>query len=367
MEERVGVRANPLLELRRLGQGVWLDNLSRALLRGGELRRRVADDGLSGVTSNPSIFHHAIAGGEHYREDLRRLKDLGLGAEQCYEALAVADIQEACDALRPVHEATRGDDGYVSLEVSPRLAYDEEATVAAALRLRNAVARDNVLIKVPATEPGLAAFRRLIAQGVGVNVTLMFSLGHVQRFAAAYIEALRERQRDGGDLRGIKSVASLFLSRVDALVDRRLDALATPAAADLRGLTAISMARVAWRRYEAAFHGEAFAGLRAAGARPQYLLWASTGAKDPRHGDLHYVEPLVGPETVSTMPEATLAAFRDHGRATLTLPTGLDLARGQLAAVARLGIDLDRAADELQADGVRRFEEAYGALLEVLG
>lgn len=357
---------NSLLELRRLGQSLWLDNLSRVLLCDGELARLVAQDGLSGVTSNPSIFHKAIANGEHYRDDLARLKARPLDAEQRYEALVIPDIQAGCDLLRPVYDETDGDDGYVSLEVSPKLAYDEDATVRAGVRLRQAVGRDNVLVKVPATPPGLRAFERLISQGVNVNVTLMFSIAHVLEFAQAYMDGVRQWQRGGGDPRRIKSVASLFLSRVDTLVDRQLEASGRAEAPALRGRTGVAMAKLAYRRYKALFHGPAFADLAAGGARSQYLLWASTGTKNPRYSDVLYVEPLIGPETVNTMPDATLAAFRDHGTAAPTLEQGMEEAEAHFAALERLGMDLNAAAETLQADGVRLFDEAYTALLKLL-
>lgn len=366
MDGRAGDPMNPLLELQRLGQAVWLDNLSRALLRDGGLARLIADDGLSGVTSNPSIFHKAITSGEYYREDLARLKARGLDAEQRYEALVIADIQAACDLLRPVYDRTGGDDGYVSLEVSPRLAYEEEATVAAGRRLREAVGRENILIKVPATPPGLRAFARLIAQGVNVNVTLMFSIAHVLQFAQAYMDGVRQWRRDGGDPRRIKSVASLFLSRVDTLVDGRIEACGRAEGEALWGRTAVAIAKIAYRHHKALFHGAAFADLAAVGARPQYLLWASTGTKNPRYSDVHYVEPLIGPQTVNTMPDATLAAFRDHGRAAPTLEQGVEEADAVLCALERLGIDLDETAERLQVDGVRLFDEAYTALLSAV-
>lgn len=357
---------NPLRELRRLGQGVWLDDLSRELLEGGALARLVAQDGLSGVTSNPTIFEKAISGTALYDADLARAKAEAADAEARFERLAIPDIRAACDILRPVHEATGGDDGYASLEVSPRLAADEEATVAAALRLREAVGRENLLVKVPATEAGLHAFERLTGQGVGVNVTLMFSVAQVVRFAEAYMEGLRRLRRGGGDPAKVKSVASLFLSRVDTLVDRELEARGTPEALALRGKAAVALAKSAWGEYRRIFHGPAFAPLAAHGARPQYLLWASTGTKNPRYPDVHYIEPLVGRETVTTMPGATLAAFRDHGKAEPTLERGAEQARAHLAELARLGIDMDAAASTLQAEGVRLFERSYAKLLERL-
>lgn len=355
---------NPLLEAKRLGQSIWLDNLSRALLREGGLQRLIEDDGLSGVTSNPSIFHKAVSAGAHYRDDLARLKAGDLAAEQRYEALVIPDIQAACDLLRPTYDVSRGDDGYVSLEVSPQLAYDEEATVQSAVRLRRAVARDNLLIKVPATPPGVRAFERLIAQGVNINVTLLFSLAHVEQVAQAYIRGLRRWLGNGGDARTIKAVASLFLSRVDTLVDRRLEAIGTADARRLRGRTGVALAKLAYRRYRELFHGPAFAALAAAGVRPQYLLWGSTGTKNPAYSDVLYVEPLIGPETVNTLPDATLAAFRAHGKAAPTLEQGVDEAQAHFLALEKIGIDPHAAGEALQAEGVRLFDAAYTQLLE---
>ena len=359
-------RVSALRELRRLGQSVWLDNLSRALLREGGLARLIEQDGLSGVTSNPSIFHKAISRGEHYGDDLARLKAGDLDTERRYEALVLPDVQAACDLLRPVYEQTRGDDGYVSFEVSPGIAGDEDATVHHATRLRRAIGRDNALIKVPATPPGVRAFERLTAEGISINVTLMFSLTHVEQMAQAYIRGVRKWLAQGGDPRRVKSVASLFLSRVDTLIDRRLEASGRPDARALRGKAGVAMAKLAYRRYQELFHGPAFADLAAAGARPQYLLWGSTGTKNPDYSDLLYVEPLIGPETVNTLPDATLAAFRDHGKAALTLEQGVDEAQAHFAALQKAGTDPDAVAATLQSEGVQLFGDAYTRLLALM-
>jgi len=357
---------NPLREVKRLGQSLWLDNLSRVLLREGGLQRLIEDDGLCGVTSNPSIFHQAVSAGTHYRDDLARLKAGDLDAEQRYESLVIPDIQAACDLLRPTYDASRGDDGYVSLEVSPRLAYDEEATVQAALRLRQAVRRDNLLIKVPATPPGVRAFERLIAQGVNINVTLMFSLHHVLQVVQAYIRGLHRWREHGGDPRAIKAVASLFLSRVDTLVDQQLKARGGAEALVLRGRTGVALAKLAYQRYRDLFHGPAFAELAVTGVRPQYLLWGSTGTKNPNYSDVLYVEPLIGPATINTLPDTTLAAFRDHGKAALTLEQDVEQAQAHFLALEKIGIDLHAVGETLQAEGVRLFEVAYQQLLELV-
>ncbi len=355
---------NPLLQVRQHGQQIWLDNLSRTLLNDGHLARFVADDGIAGVTTNPAIFHKAIAGGRYYEGDLAALKQRPLSAEARYEALVIPDVQRACDLLAPLHRDSAGEAGYVSLEVSPALAHDAEGTVAAGLRLKAAVDRANLLIKVPATAAGLVAIERLIGAGVSVNVTLMFSLAHVDAVAAAYVRGLEQRRGAGGDLASLMSVASLFLSRVDTLVDKQLEEIGGDAL-QLRGRTAVATAKLAYRRYRERFHGAAFAGLRAAGGRPQYMLWASTGTKNPAYSDLLYVEPLIGAETVNTVPDATLDALRDHGRIASTLDTELAAADAQYATLEALGIDLDAVGERLQQEGLAQFEQAFAALLEL--
>ena len=354
---------NPLLEAKRLGQSIWLDNLSRTLLQEGGLKQLIEQDGISGVTSNPSIFHKAVSDSPYYREDLAQLKASGLEPEQRYESLVIADIQAACDLLRPAYATSQGDDGYVSLEVSPRLANDESATVAAVTRLYSVVHRVNLLIKVPATAAGTRAFEHLIASGINVNVTLMFSLHHVMEIAQAYIRGLRRWIGSGGDPRRLKAVASVFLSRVDTLVDKQLESLGTQEALELRGKTGVSLAKLAYQRYRDLFHGSAFTDLARAGARPQYLLWGSTGTKNPNYSDVLYVEPLIGPETINTLPDATLAAFRDHGQARLTLEQDVKAAQNQFLALEKLGVDLHDAGETLQREGVVLFDQAYTKLL----
>lgn len=357
---------NPLLQLNALGQRVWLDNLSRTLLREGGLERLVAEDAVAGVTSNPTIFHKAMSSSRYYRDELAMLKqDASLTPEARYEVLAIPDIQAACDLLRPLHERTGGEDGYVSLEVSPALAHDTAGTVSAALRLRGMVRRDNVLIKVPATPAGIAAIETLISQGVSINVTLMFSLEHVNAVAHAYLRGLERWMRDGGDPRKVKSVASLFLSRVDTLVDQKLD---TAGAHDktLRGKAGVALARLAYQEYRKIFKGEPFTPLAARGARAQYMLWASTGTKNPDYSDVLYVEPLIGPETINTMPDATLAAFREHGRAALTLEQDVDAARRHFDTLSGLGIDMHEVGETLQEQGVKLFVQSFDELLALM-
>lgn len=357
------INPNPLLRLHALGQRVWLDNLSRTLLQEGLLKKLLTEDRIAGVTSNPTIFFKAISESPYYRDELQQLKkDPALSAEQRYETLAVADIQAACDLLLPLHKSSKGEDGYVSLEVSPALAHDAGGTLAAGLRLKAAVARDNLLIKVPATAAGLDAIEELVAKGCPVNVTLMFSMRHVRDVAQAYVRGISRHVEAGGDASKVKSVASLFLSRVDTLVDKRLEAIGGDALA-LRGRSAVALAKLAYQDYLATFSGPVFGALAKRGARPQAMLWASTGTKNPAYSDVLYVESLIGPHTVNTVPDATLAAFRDHGKAEATLESGIDAAREQFAALEKAGIDMDAVGGELQAEGLKQFEDSFRQLL----
>jgi transaldolase len=358
---------NPLLALKSLGQHVWLDNLSRALLREGELQRLIDADGIDGVTSNPAIFQKAIVGSAWYREDLERLRSTGMDAEACYEALVIPDIQAACNALAPAYLSSAGETGYVSLEVSPALAHDTAGTLEAAQRLHQAVARDNLLIKVPATSAGVQAFEQLTAAGQSCNVTLIFSLAQYEAVAQAYLRGAQRWLDTGGDARSPRSVASVFLSRVDSLVDQRIDAIGSAQALALKGKTGVALAKCCHQRYQELFHGPDFAALALAGVRRQTPLWASTGTKNPDYSDLLYVEPLIGKESINTLPDATLAAFRDHGRAEDSLGVGIAEAQLHLYALAGLGIDPGNIGDTLQVDGVRIFAQAYAKLLAATG
>lgn len=346
-----------------LGQSLWLDNLSRSLIHDGVLARHIAEHAVTGVTSNPSIFQNALASSPYYADDLARLKGAETNLERRYEALAVPDIQAACDLLDPVYERSGGQDGYVSLEVAPRWANDAFKTVEEAQRLAAAVNRRNLLVKVPGTPAGVQAFEALTALGVNVNVTLLFSLAQTQAIFDAYIRGLTARARAGIDIRKSRAVASLFLSRVDTLVDAQLDAIGTQAALAMRGKAAVAMAKLAYQAYLATFRGPAFAALAQQGAAPQTLLWASTGVKNPTYRDLLYVEPLIGPETINTLPDKTLAALIDHGEAAVRVTEGVDEARAQFDDLARLGIDMEHVGLRLQKDGVELFETAFGKLL----
>lgn len=357
---------NPTLTVKQHGQQIWLDNLSRTHLREGILARLVEEDGLAGVTSNPAIFFKAISESPYYCEDVTRFCSSPRSAEECYEELVLEDVRQACDVLLCTYRETGGSAGYVSLEVSPHLAHDEEKTVTEARRLRSAVERENLLIKVPATPAGIRAFERLVAEGININVTLMFSLRHEESVAKAYIHGAKRWIDSGGDPHRLKSVASIFLSRVDTLVDKWLSTIGTPEALALRGRSAVALGKLAYQRYLSRFHGESFATLARSGIRPQQLLWASTGTKNPEYSDLLYVEPLIGPETVNTLPDATLAALRDHGHVAGTLENGVEEARRHVEALAKLGIDLDEAGEVLQAEGVKLFVEAYDKLINYM-
>ncbi|QNM96243.1 transaldolase [Chitinimonas koreensis] len=355
---------NPLLQAKRLGQRLWLDNLSRELLA-GPLQTLIAEDGLAGVTSNPAIFQKSISAGAGYADDLAALKAQPLSTEQRFEALAVPDVQAACDLFAASYQASEGLDGYVSLEVSPFLARDGAGTLAAAQRLWAAIDRPNAMIKIPATPESLPAFSAAIAAGINVNVTLMFGQRDCDAVFDAYLAGLRQRLAAGGDLRHVRSVASLFLSRVDTLVDARLEAIGADAVL-LKGSAALAMAKLAYARWTARWNGDECADLRAAGANVQRLLWASTGTKNPAYPDTLYVDNLIGPDTVNTLPDATLAAFRDHGTASLALLEGVDAAETTLKRLAEIGIDLDAAAVQLQVDGLKLFDEAFEKLLASL-
>ncbi len=347
-----------------VGQSIWLDNLSRTLIHDDILKQYINGDGVSGVTSNPSIFQKAIHSSPYYRDDLRQSAE---SAERLYEQLVLQDLRMACDLLQPAHQASAGDDGWVSWEESPRLAKDEAATVAEARRLRGLVQRDNLLIKVPATSQGIAALRTLIGEGVSVNVTLMFGLDHVRKVFSAYQQGLAHWVKQGGDPRKVKAVASLFLSRVDTLVDQHLEKIATPEALALRGRAAVAMAKVAYSVYQETFHGEGFAELAKAGGRPQYLLWASTSTKNPAYSDLLYVEPLMGPETINTLPDETLNKLRDHGQIANRITEGMDAAQATMNQLESLGIDMDQVAAQLQEEGLAAFSKSFEEMLAEVG
>ncbi len=360
-----------LRALEVFGQSVWLDYIRRSLIESGELRRLIVEDGVRGVTSNPAIFEKAIAGSSDYRGMLEAPEARAQDAKTLYERLAIRDIQDACDALRPVYEQTARRDGYVSLEVSPFLAHDTLGTLNEARRLWSAVGRENLMIKVPATAAGVPAIRQLICYGINVNVTLLFDLAAYARVADAYLTGLEKLVARGGDPTRVASVASFFVSRIDTAVDALIGARlqATTNATEqgiLRGLTgrvAIANAKLAYQRYQELFSGRRWQALAAQGAQTQRLLWASTGVKDPTYRDVVYVEELIGPDTVNTIPPATLEAFRDHGRPRASLTEDVDAAHDTMDRLARVGISMNDVTDRLLAEGVRLFEDAFAKLL----
>ena len=365
---------NPLLQLAAAGQSVWLDFIHRNILENGELRRLIDQDGVTGVTSNPSIFEQSIGHGTDYDDRLQRLLDLGVEAPaELYERLAITDVRAAADQLRPVYDRLLRRDGYVSLEVSPHLAMDSEATVAEARRLWRAVDRPNLMIKVPGTVPGAAAVRQLIGEGINVNVTLLFGIDRYLAASEAHVEGLEAFGASGGDVSNVHSVASFFISRIDTEIDKLIDArLAAGAGADapaltrLRGKVAIANAKIAYRRYREDLDCPRWEKLAAAGASPQRLLWASTGVKDPAYSDVYYVEALVGPDTVDTMPAKTMDAFRDHGRVGTTLRELPYEAYEVEVLTDTLGVNLQTITDRLLVDGLRRFAQSYDDLLAAL-
>jgi len=346
-------------ELNRLGQSIWYDNIRRSLIESGELQSLI-DDGVTGVTSNPSIYEKAIGGSDDYDEAIAAMADSDQPAEAVYEALAFADIRRTADLLRPIYNQTNSLDGYVSLEVSPSLANDTEGTVAAARRLFATLDRPNVMIKVPATSAGLPAIATLIGEGINVNVTLIFSLANYEDVAEAYIAGLERLSTSDGDVSRVASVASFFVSRVDSAVDQVLSAAGN---SELQGKIAIANAKVAYGRFLEIFSGDRWDKLVAKGARVQRPLWASTSTKNPAYHDTLYVDQLVGADTVNTVPPATLTAFLDHGTTAASLGEHLDQAQAQLQQLAELGIDLEAINQKLQEDGVAAFAKSFDSLI----
>jgi transaldolase len=363
---------SPLRRLVDFGQSPWLDFIQRSLVRSGELERMIGAWGLAGMTSNPVIFEQAIVNTDDYSADIERLARAGKSGEEIYEALAIEDVRSAADRFRGVYDTALGADGFVSLEVSPHLARDALGTVAAATRLWAALDRPNVMIKVPGTTEGLSALTQLLAEGLNVNVTLLFSVARYRAVANAYLAGIEAALASDRDVNRVASVASFFLSRIDTAVDRQLDRLVArngsvgEEAQALRGEAAIASARLAYAVFEEIFASERFRRLAVRGARPQRLLWASTGTKDKSYSDIKYVEPLIGPLTVNTMPLATLRAYDDHGCPASRLPGTRRQAEEREAALARLGIPLESIAAELLEDGLDKFVRPYDSLMEML-
>ena len=357
--------SNAVERVRALGQSVWYDNIRRGLIDSGELQRLI-DVGVTGLTSNPTIFEKAIAGSTDYDEDLISLAREGRSAEEILEALAMDDIRAAADLLRPTYDATGGRDGYASLEVSPHLAHDTGGTVEEAARLFDALDRPNVMIKIPATPEGIPAVREAIGRGINVNVTLIFSKDAYSRVRDAYMSGLEDLSRSSGDVGSVSSVASFFVSRVDTAVDTLLEPRASEGdglCSELLGTIAVANAKLAYQAFEESFDSDRFAPLRAAGARVQRPLWASTGTKNPAYSDVLYIDSLIGPDTVNTMPDATLTAFLEHGAPVRTIDEDVDGARRAVESLPEAGIDLDQITDRLLADGVKAFTDSYDQLL----
>ena len=366
---------HPLLALADLGQSVWLDNIERGMLQSGELARMVRDEGLKGITSNPTIFQKAISGSQIYSDAIAKLSRDGkrYTARDLFYHLAIEDIQAAADTLLPVYTQSNGRDGMVSIEVSPELAYDTAGTIKEARYLHQRVARPNAIIKVPATTAGLPAIEALIADGISINVTLLFSVSRYREVVEAYLHGLETRAKQNKNLSNIASVASFFISRVDNTVDKMLQDLARSASPaqqsqlkTMQGKTAIANAKRAYALYKEAFFTPRFEKLRKAGAQPQRLLWASTGTKNPEFSDVLYIDSLIGPDTVNTVPPATYKAFKEHGTAAPTLERGLADAEQHLTALEGLGIDMKQVTEQLEKDGVKLFADSFNQLLDAI-
>jgi transaldolase len=363
---------NPLRKLEEFGQSIWLDYIQRQLITSGKLRSFIEEDGLKGVTSNPAIFEKAIAGSNDYDEAIQALAKQQKGVEEIYQAITVEDVQMAADEFFPVYDKLDGKDGYISLEVNPHLARDTAGTIAEARRLWKAAARPNILIKVPATLEGLPAITQLLSEGINVNVTLLFGLPRYEEVAEAYIAGLEARAAKGEDLQRVASVASFFLSRIDVLVDPGLERLMAAggdratAAKNVRGEVAIASAKLAYHIYKRVFGSERFQTLAAKGARPQRVLWASTSTKNPDYPDVKYVEPLIGPDTVNTLPLETLDAYRDHGDPAPRLEEGVDEVASLLQRLPELGIHLNEVTQQLEDEGIEKFNKPYDSLLNTL-
>jgi len=366
---------NPLLQLITCGQSYWLDNLTRDMLTNGELHQRVTEQGLRGITSNPATFHKAIVGSREYDTQIRRLVDEDKEVTEIYEQLVVTDVKNACDMLRPVYDASKGIDGFVSLEVSPYLAHDTVGTMQEARRLFHAVDRANVFIKIPGTPAGIPAIEEMLYEGIPINITLLFAIQDYETVAQAYIQALERRLAEGKSVNNVASVASFFLSRIDVLVDQLLGHRLRPSTTNdnaprpeqLLGKVAVANAKLAYQSFKGLFGSEQWHALAAQGAQVQRPLWASTSTKNPLYPDTCYVEPLIAPHTVTTMPDETIAAFADHGRVTANaIEADLEEAHDILRDLERLGIDFHCVTWQLQNEGVQKFIDPYDALMQAL-
>jgi transaldolase len=358
-------------KLEDFGQSVWLDYIQRSMIRSGQLKKLIEQSGIRGVTSNPAIFEKAIDNSSDYDDDINQLVRQGNKAHEIYEILTVQDIKEAADVFRPLYERTQGRDGYVSLEVSPHIAHETEKTIHEARELWKKVGRPNILIKIPATAEGFPAIRQCLSEGINVNITLIFGLPTYMKVANAYIEGLELRLGQGRSIKRIASVASFFLSRIDVLVDKLLeDAIEKgdnpDIAQSLHGQVAVSCAKVAYQTYKEIFGSDKFKKLAEEGANPQRLLWASTSTKNPSYSDIKYVEPLIGPQTVNTMPTETMEAYQDHGEPAGRLEENADEADHLLARLSEVGINMDDIANQLEAEGIEKFIKPYDSLINKL-
>lgn len=365
----------PLRRLTELGQSAWYDYIRRDLYRGPELKRLIEDDDLRGMTSNPTIFAKAIVETDLYDEEIRRLAANGAGADAIFEALVVEDVRGAADVFRPVFESTGGDDGFVSIEVGPQFARDTEGSIAEARRLWSACDRPNVMVKIPATAEGIPAIRQCLAEGININITLLFSIPRYREVMEAYLAAMEQRVSEGRQVDRIRSVASFFVSRVDTNVNKELDAIARDErrserdrrrAGDLRGKVAIANARIAYQSFETVFHTARFTKLKERGAHLQRPLWASTSTKDPAYPDLYYVEALIAPDTVDTMPPQTFAAYLDHGEPKIRIHEQLPEAHAVFERLAELQIDAQRISLELEEEAARKFVASYDEALQAI-
>lgn len=363
---------NPLIELKALGQSVWYDNIDRAQLVSGQFKRLLDEDGVVGVTANPTIFQKSISNGNAYDEQMTRLIKEGKSTNEIYEALVIQDVQTVADLLRPIYDGTGGKDGYVSLEVSPDLAHDTAGTIAEVQRFWKIVDRPNLLIKIPATPEGIPAIQQSLSKGININITLIFSLDNYREVAEAYLSALEERNGEGKDISHIASVASFFVSRVDTLVDKLLEdkIKATTDSAEqqklkaLEGKAAIANARLVYQEFKRIFGTPRFESLKHGGAHVQRPLWASTSTKNPAYRDVLYAEELIGPDTVDTMPLETIENFRDHGRVSLTIEKDIPQAKAELAALEQVGIHYDQVTQQLQDEGVQKFADSFHQLFQ---
>ncbi|MBF0297830.1 MAG: transaldolase [Oligoflexia bacterium] len=368
----MNVNVNPLKQLKTFGQSLWLDYIRRDLITSGKLRRLIEEDGLRGMTSNPTIFEKVIAYEHDYDEDIKNMILKKKDAKTIYEAISQHDVKGAADEFRSLYDTTDGEDGYVSLEVNPHLAYETEKTIDEARRLWTSLNRPNVFIKVPATVSGLAAIRKLISEGININITLLFGLPRYQQVIEAYIAGMEERLLQGKPLKHVASVASFFISRIDGLVDPLLEKLIAEGNEKARlskmilGQVAISNAKVAYQIFKETFDTKRFKKLAKEGARVQRLLWASTGTKNPNYSDTKYVDALIGKDTVNTVPLKTLDAYRDQGRPTASLEQNIEKARQILEQLSELGIDMEKIAQQLEKEGIENFNKPFDNLMNVL-